>query len=78
MAKFQYHDPERRHPTKAVVFMEDNNPKNTNPQPWAVFEDGLLETDDEKIIERLRSAEHVTEVTEAPAQSTEAPPTQTA
>lgn len=80
MAKFQYQDKSRRHAPVRVVFHDDKDTKGKEVErPWAVFEDGIFETDDEKIADRLRSAENVTEVTdEAPAAETEDPATQTA
>lgn len=73
MTKFQYSNPaEHRHePLAAVVFMDGADAKGNAPDaPWAVFEDGLFETDDEKVIARLKDTAHVSEYVEPEPEET--------
>jgi hypothetical protein len=67
MAKLFYNDPIARHQPYARVVLQDEGAE----APYAEFIDGVFETSDKKVIERLLKLPEVTQLDEAEAASSE-------
>lgn len=64
MTKLFYNDPTARHQPYARVVLQDEGAE----LPYATFVEGIFETDDKKLVERLLKLPEVTEYTEPAAE----------